>query len=391
MKDNRSFYHSLPTSQLSLQELLGKEQLFEPLPADWHVIVVDIEDSTLAVERGLHQDVNLIATGSIIAVSNKVKEHSELSNIPYFFGGDGATFLVPAFLLDTLMDTLSNYRRHVERQFGLVLRVGGLPVDEVYQQNLQLKIAKLKLNSYLTIPVVLGNGLKYTEALIKARFTGKEDYQEILPVDLTGMNCRWNEIAPPSQEEKILCLLVTCSDEERQAQVYHEVVSAIDRIFGELDGRQPISAKRLKLSLRIANFRREMYIKLGRFDFSYILKNWLLTFGGRYYFRWFEEGKGYLKKIRQLSSTLMLDGNINSVIAGTDDQIAALITVLDKLEKAGDLIYGAHVTYSSIMSCYVLDYKENHVHFVDGTEGGYTTAAKMFKTKLAQASLAKNF
>ncbi|MGH1438372.1 MAG: DUF3095 family protein [Lewinella sp.] len=388
MKDNQTFYSRLPTSGLPLHKLLGEEQLFEPLPADWHVIVVDVEDSTLAVEQGLHHDVNFIATGSIIAVSNKVKEYYELANIPYFFGGDGATFLVPAFLLETLLDILDNYRRHVKRQFGLVLRVGGLAVAEVYQQGVQLKIAKLKLNNYLVIPVILGNGLKYTETLIKARFTAKEDHnKEILPVNLEGMNCRWNEIAPPSKEEKILCLLVSCSDEERQAQVYHEVVIAIDRIFGKLDGRQPISAKRLKLSLRIANFRREMYGKLGRYDFTYILRNWLLTFGGRYYFKWFEEGKGYLKKVRQLSSTLMLDGNINSVIAGTDDQIAALITVLDKLEKAGDLIYGAHITYSSIMSCYVLDYKDNHVHFVDGTEGGYTTAAKMFKAKLAQENI----
>lgn len=33
------------------------------------------------------------------------------------------------------------------------------------------------------------------------------------------------------------------------------------------------------------------------------------------------------------------------------------------------------------MSCYIEDRKEKHIHFVDGTEGGYTSAARMFKEK----------
>ncbi|MGO3156047.1 MAG: DUF3095 family protein [Mesonia sp.] len=44
------------------------------------------------------------------------------------------------------------------------------------------------------------------------------------------------------------------------------------------------------------------------------------------------------------------------------------------------------MTHASVMSCYVLDRKTKHSHFVDGTEGGYTSAAKMFKTKLNPSS-----
>ena len=58
------------------------------------------------------------------------------------------------------------------------------------------------------------------------------------------------------------------------------------------------------------------------------------------------------------------------------------IKYLDQLERDQKIIYGIHVTHASVMSCYVLDRKTKHSHFIDGTEGGYTSASKMFKTKL---------
>lgn len=383
MKNNRKFYQKLPTHTILLQHLLQEESLFEPLPADWYVVVVDIEKSTEAVENGFHHDVNLVATGSIIVVLNKLKEKYQNLTIPYFFGGDGATFLVPPLLWEEIASTLLNYRRHVQQNFDLNLRVGALPVEDIYDQQIQLKIAKLKLNDYLTIPVVLGNGMKYSEALIKTQYKRQEDQsQDVRPVDLTGMECRWNEIAPPEDEEKILCLLITCPQESEQGRVYQEVVAEMDRIFGRLEERQPISVGRLKLSLTIAKLRREMYVRVGKYDIVYLLKSWLISFIGRYYFKVFKEGKKYLFKLSQLSSSLMIDGNINSVISGTPHEIEQLISYLQEREAAGDLKYGTHITHSSIMSCYVLDLKKNHIHFVDGTEGGYTTASKMFKAKL---------
>lgn len=383
MKNDFKFYQKLPTHNFSLQDLLGEKGLFEVVPADWYVIVADIQNSTKAVDEGLHHDVNLIATGSIIAVLNKVKQQYSKLEIPYFFGGDGATFLVPGVLLEPLRETLHNYRRHVQQTFGLLLKIGVLSVAEVYTDEIQLLIAKLKLNHYLTIPVVLGNGLKHAEAMVKARFNEEEEDAEIRPVDLTGMECRWNEIAPPQEEERILCLLVNCPDESRQAKVYQAVIKEIDRIFGRLDERQPISEGRLKLNLKMAKLSREMYARLGKYDLLYLMKSWLRSFVGRFYFSMYEEGKTYLYKVSQLSNTLMIDGNINSVISGTEHSINELIHFLEKQEKTGDLTYGVHITHSSIMSCYVLDLKKNHVHFVDGTEGGYTTAAKMFKAKLS--------
>ncbi len=45
-----------------------------------------------------------------------------------------------------------------------------------------------------------------------------------------------------------------------------------------------------------------------------------------------------------------------------------------------------HITNDSIMSCYIENKEEKHIHFVDGTEGGYTSAAIMFKLKKLNSS-----
>ncbi|WP_205896843.1 DUF3095 family protein, partial [Pseudomonas viridiflava] len=64
------FYSNLTISKLSLSRLLLKKNLFSAVPDDWFVIITDIKSSTSAVDSGLHEDVNLIATGSIVTVLN---------------------------------------------------------------------------------------------------------------------------------------------------------------------------------------------------------------------------------------------------------------------------------------------------------------------------------
>ena len=84
-----------------------------------------------------------------------------------------------------------------------------------------------------------------------------------------------------------------------------------------------------------------------------------------------------------MSDTLIIDGRINTVIAGTSEQREKLNAALDKLESAGEIIYGQHVSNESVMSCYVRNLNDTHVHFVDGAEGGYTKAAAMLKKKIS--------
>jgi len=379
---NINFYKNIAKSSLPLAKLLKDDTLFFKVPSDWFIVVTDIENSTEAVTRGMHNDVNLSATGSIITVLNILKTVNNKLKIPYFFGGDGSTFIMPKVALQPVLLALYDYSQHIRKTKQLQLRVGHLEVQNVYNNGITLRITKVSYNRYLTMPVILGNGLKYAEDLIKAQFkpTAMSNKPEV-QLNLKGMECRWDQIYPNKTDKKVVCLLVDCENETIQAQVYSEIMSEIDRIFGTLEKRNPISIDQLKLDPSIKKIRNEMYAKLGKFKITYLISNWLITLIGVFYFKWFKDGKKQKKRIAQLTDTLMIDGFLNTVISGTQDQVERLKATLDGLEKSNKIIYGIHITHASIMSCYIEDREEKHIHFVDGTEGGYTSAALMFKQK----------
>jgi hypothetical protein len=383
MVNELNFYKTIAKSNLPLTELLKNEDLFSDVPKSWSIVVTDIENSTTAVAMGLHNDVNLSATGSIVTVLNTIKEIDSTIKVPYFFGGDGSTFIVPNAVLAPILFALNNYSRHIKKTLQLDLRVGHLEVEKVYANNVILRITKLRQNKYLTTPVVLGNGLKYAEHIIKESFKASvAKSEENIKPNLQGMECRWDEIYPNQTDKKVVCLLVDCDKEEEQAEVYGTIMKDVDLIFGNLEKRNPISAIKLKLNNSLRQIRKEMYAKIGKHQTTYLLSSWLITMIGTVYFKFFKAGKIYKNAVTQLSDTIMLDGLLNTVISGTDDQVNRLKTLLDDLESDSKIIYGIHITHASIMSCYIEDRGEKHIHFVDGTEGGYTSAAIMFKEKL---------
>lgn len=379
---DKQFYKNLRPFKGTLIELLGDDTYFVDVPKSWHVVVVDILNSTSAVNAGNHHQVNLTATGAIISVLNAIRKVKRSNEIPYFFGGDGATFIVPSSLLNKIIHVLENYRIHIKRKIDLVLRVGEIPVSKLIESEVQLKIAKHRLTDKLSIPIVLGDGLKVAESMIKSSFKEEETtaFDETL-LNLEGMECRWDQILPDQQQTKVVCLLLDASLEKDQRNVYKKVLAQMDEEFGKFENRQPIKSNNLKLDPNPTKVWEEMKIRLTSTSWMYFFKSWLKSNFGRIYLNLTSSGKQYLSQIEQLSHTFMLDGMINTVFTAEQKSIDRFIAYLDEMERDKKLIYGIHVTHASVMSCYVLDRRTTHSHFVDGTEGGYTSAAKMFKIK----------
>lgn len=379
---DKQFYKNLRPFKGTLIELLGDDTYFVDVPKSWHVVVVDILNSTSAVNAGNHHQVNLTATGAIISVLNAIRKVKRSNEIPYFFGGDGATFIIPSSLLNKIIHVLENYRIHIKRKIDLVLRVGEIPVSKLIESEVQLKIAKHRLTDKLSIPIVLGDGLKVAESMIKSSFKEEETtaFDETL-LNLEGMECRWDQILPDQQQTKVVCLLLDASLEKDQRNVYKKVLAQMDEEFGKFENRQPIKSNNLKLDPNPTKVWEEMKIRLTSTSWMYFFKSWLKSNFGRIYLNLTSSGKQYLSQIEQLSHTFMLDGMINTVFTAEQKSIDRFIAFLDEMERDKKLIYGIHVTHASVMSCYVLDRRTTHSHFVDGTEGGYTSAAKMFKIK----------
>jgi len=170
-------------------------------------------------------------------------------------------------------------------------------------------------------------------------------------------------------------------NDEQQSVFYKKVLDRIDEIYGKQQARNPISTGRLKLQATLGRMNIEMRVKQGKFALWYLIENWLITLFGKLYFRYDKGGKYYLKRLVELSDTLTIDGKISTVITGTVQQRELLIASLNQMEQAGEIIFGWHTNKESVISCYVRDRIDQHIHFVDGSEGGYTRAAGMLKKK----------
>jgi hypothetical protein len=381
--NNDMFYSRLPVNEIPLSDLLTEEHLFYKVPDNWYVVITDVKKSTKAVEQGLHETVNLIATGSIVAVLNIAYKAN--ITVPFFFGGDGATFIIPASILASTLHALVIHQENTKRNYDLTLRVGSVPVADIYKEAHALQISKLRTSQLFSIPVLLGDGLTYAEKVIKG-----EDYiLSSLPakeeeLDLTGMQCRWDKIKPPQDYDEVVSLLVTARDSEKQAAAFKKVIDKPDEIYGEQEKRKPISVPMLKLKATLEKISQEMRVKFGGFRPTYLLHKWVTTLLGYFYFRT-KQGKKYLLQLVDMSDTLVIDGKINTVISGTTLQREQLQLALNDLENDGHINYGLYVSKESVMSCYVRNMNESHIHFVDGAEGGYTKAAGMLKRKFVTA------
>lgn len=378
--NNDHFYSDLPVNRLSMPGLFSREELFFEVPDDWHVIITDIRNSTAAVLGGMHETVNLVATGSIVAVLNIVFKAG--LTVPFFFGGDGATFIVPASIAGKALRALRLYKDNTMNTFDLDLRVGTLPVAEIYRKGEKLRISKFNSSGAFVIPVLLGNGLSYAEKLIKGKdYLLAETEEANEELDLNGMQCRWDKIPPPGQSDEIVTLLAIAAGGASQALAFKKVMQHIDDIYGTSEQRQPISLPKLKLTTTFNKFRTERRAVAGHVNPFRMAGMWLKSVLGYLYFKT-GTGRKYLRSMIEMSDTLVIDGKINTVISGTAAQRTALQAALAKLEEQGEIFYGLYISRESVMSCYVRDMDDGHIHFVDGGEGGYTKAAGLMKLKL---------
>lgn len=374
-----SFYSDLPAHDMPLGKLLGDPALFAGVPPDWTIVITDIRNSTDAVLSGQHQTVNLLATGSIVSVLNIA--FRQKVTIPFFFGGDGATFLIPTQIKEDALCALKIFRKNTMDNFGLDIRVGEMPVKRILDDGHELKIAKYHNSSLFAIPVILGNGLMHAESIIKSPdYPGDHAFDDAGQIDLSGMQCRWDRISPPADKEEVVTLLIVSREISGQSSVFRTVIEALENIYGSIRKRQPISVGQLRLKTTFGRLSNEMKLRIGKIRLLELLREKIISIYAFIYLRTFK-GQRYLEKLVDMSDTLVLDGKINTVISGTVDQRSRLQAVLDDLEAEGKLFYGIHISNASIMSCYVRDLDDDHIHFVDGSDGGYTQAARMLKLK----------
>jgi len=63
--------------------------------------------------------------------------------------------------------------------------------------------------------------------------------------------------------------------------------------------------------------------------------------------------------------------------------VGPLRAFLEGLRQQGEIYFGVRVSDASLMTCYVRSTEPGeHIHFVDGGDGGYAMAAKEMKAQM---------
>jgi hypothetical protein len=147
-----------------------------------------------------------------------------------------------------------------------------------------------------------------------------------------------------------------------------------------LDGRRLDNEVGVRAAERGAwgKWRRRMWIRLV------VLLGWfLMKFGLRT-----EETdwSRYKPTLVRNSDVRKFNDVYRQVLAGTAAQRAALTAWLEERYARRELAYGLHVTDRAHMTCLVFDYSGRHLHFIDGADGGFFSAAIGFKERSARLS-----
>ena len=74
---------------------------------------------------------------------------------------------------------------------------------------------------------------------------------------------------------------------------------------------------------------------------------------------------------------------LRMVMDGSEAQAEELSEYLESQFLSGQLVFGMHKSREALVTCLVQSYNGNHLHFVDGSDGGYALAARNLKQKIA--------
>jgi hypothetical protein len=367
---------------------------YDPVPDDWVVTIADIRGSTRAIEAGRYKDVNMVGAASINAVLNICGD----IEVPFVFGGDGGTVVVPGSLRNAACDALIGLQAISRTTFGLALRVGAIAVADLRAKGAEVRVRKYELSAGNHLAMFAGGGIELADSLLKraapgSRYLLAARSQAAAP-DLQGLSCRWEPLV--SQAGCIMTIMVqgTKSDPAGEAGLLGDVVRAICEILGHrLQDSAPASAHSMTFRWPPRGLGLEARATASRGAF---LRRYLAVLASSLIQFWcegFDSRAGsynapvYRDELRSNTDFRKYDGILRLVLDVSEAQAERIARYLEREHDAGRLVYGCHVADTALMTCLVFSLERSrHVHFIDGSDGGFATAAQAFKSRLGARS-----
>ncbi|WP_129670494.1 DUF3095 domain-containing protein [Candidatus Chloroploca sp. Khr17] len=383
------FYQQLPS--LSDFTSITDPDNFTPLPDEWYLVVTDVVSSTQAIAAGRYKEVNMLGAASIVALLNLAAP----LDLPFIFGGDGATLAIPPTLVVPARSVLAALRSLAQRSYQLELRAGIVPIEMVNRHAQPVTVARIEVDEHYSQAAFSG-GLAYVENILKDPVAGAgflvTEISTPEAADLRGLECRWQDLVSRHGEIINLIVIPIAKEAPTRTSTLRAFFALIETIYGSDQNYHPVSIEQLQTTaspraLMIESRLRARPGLMARLD--YLLRIWSMNLLVGLYKQyqvltghppWWN---AYRALAFRTTDYRKFDGALRMVIASTPAQRMQLETYLDAQYQHGELVYGLHVTDRAILTCLVFERMGHQVHLVDGADGGYALASHALKQRLS--------
>jgi hypothetical protein len=301
-------------------------------------------------------------------------------DFPFIFGGDGASFAVPPPDADKAREALAATAAWADGELGLTLRVALIAVADIRKAGLDVRVARYGPSANLSYAMFAGGGLAWADAAIKrGEFAVTPAPPGTWP-DLTGLSCRFQEFrATRGLILSVLILPAPYADAGAFRDLIESIVALVEQSpnagrpvpDGGPQMRWPpqgvaLEARAIEGGSRAGVLAKTLLyfvimrcgIRIGRFVPA-----------------------TYLREVVENSDFRKYDDGLRMIL----DCTPGLAGELDrKLAAAkGIAVYGLHRQNAAMMTCFAPSpTRSDHVHFIDGAQGGYAAAAATLKAAL---------
>ncbi len=357
-----------------------------PAPEEWFLCISDVAGSTKAITQGRYKTVNVIGASSIVALVNTLGT----MDFPFIFGGDGATALVPDTSIQSVKEALRAVRRHSQESFGLELRVGLVPMKDLYAEGLKVEVAKFGLNQHQSIACFRGSGLSVAETWIKSgRYKLDEGIEGELGKVLKGLSCRWAPLQN-SQGCMLSVIIKSRQKNDNAGNLLTELLARIDDIVHlSSQDAHPIKPEKMRPeSLGRASAIESRYFSIQpRWLARIVISAQIILLGILRRLNMSVEGikiRQYVQDNATHSDFRKFDDMLRLVFDCSQGRKLQLMSLLESYRLENKIYYGVYESESALLTCFVQGLNKGmHLHFVDGSDGGYAMAAKQMKEQMA--------
>ena len=387
--NTHNFFDAITPLPSFREATLGQET--HSVPDDWHVVLSDVEGSTEAIRAGQYKQVNMLGAAVIACSRNLAAPHG----VPFVFGGDGATVAVPAQTITRLRSGLAAIRKMGIDSYGLKIRVATVPVRLLTNLGMDLRLCKYSLSRSIELAAWYGDGWLRAEEMMKAgelpegSMIPVEDEGNIEDMDLTGLQCRWDFLESKRGFKSCFIVVIRTLDPLARQRALDQMAALLAEDHavvggGSAGGAPGVAVDDLKLTLKSEMLKTELGAR-GSKRVTLLAANIasrLIFFAGR----WVPglqgiPGANYRKELIENTDFVKFDGSLKFVVDCSKEWLRKFIDTCESLEREGVVWYGQHSSKRAILTCLVPSF-DKHIHFIDGSDGGYAEAAKILKTKI---------